>query len=383
MSEVQSKPPVMWLPASVLIGTFIVAVTIVPWYGAVHGYSWGNWAAFVAILACNGFSITAGYHRLFAHNTYKAHPLLKWFFALFGASATQNSILVWCSGHRRHHRHVDDSDNDPYSAKRGLWFSHIGWMLRDHPTGRIDFSNVPDLQRDPIVVFQHRYYAALAIGMNLAPALLLGYITGDVWGYLLLAGFLRLVVNHHVTFFINSLAHYWGKQPYTDENTARDNFWLALVTYGEGYHNFHHLFQTDYRNGVRWWQFDPTKWLINVARWSGLAYGLNRVPDFKIQKALLDMQFKRAQRCLANAANAEAWREPLEREYQHFLESMHEWNTLRQQWYEQKRLQLAEKTAELQQRWRQTTISSRLQELEYALKLQRKRLHYLTLQFAQ
>ncbi|MDB6063223.1 MAG: acyl-CoA desaturase [Verrucomicrobiaceae bacterium] len=382
MSNMVTKPPIMWLPAGVLLGTLVIALTIVPWYGAVHGYSWGNWLAFTVILAFNGFSITAGYHRLFAHNTYKAHPLLKWFFALFGASATQNSILVWCSGHRRHHRHVDDNDNDPYSAGRGLFFSHIGWMLRDYPTGKVDFSNVPDLQRDPIIAFQHRHYALLAVGMNLAPPLLLGFATGDVWGYLLIAGFLRLVVNHHVTFFINSLAHYWGKQPYTDENSARDNFWLALVTYGEGYHNFHHLFQTDYRNGVRWWQFDPTKWLINVAHWFGLARDLSRVPDFKIQKALLDMQFKRAQASLASATNADAWREHLEREYQHFLESLHEWNNLRQQWYEQKRTQLAEKTAEIQQRWRQTTISSRLQELEYALKLQRKRLHYLTLQFA-
>lgn len=377
-----SKPPIMWLPATVLTATFIVAITVVPWYGIVHGYSWGNWLAFALFLACNGFSITAGYHRLFAHKTYTAHPILKWFFVFMGAAATQNSILVWASGHRRHHRHVDDNAHDPYSANRGFWFSHIGWMLRDYPTGKIDFSNVPDLQRDPIIAWQHKHYAPLAIAMNLAPPLLLGVVTGDIWGYLLLAGFFRLVVNHHVTFFINSLAHIWGKQPYTDENTARDNFWLALVTYGEGYHNFHHIFQTDYRNGVRWWQFDPTKWLINVAHWCGLARDLKREPDFKIQKALLDMQFKRAQVDLASATNAELWREHLEREYQHFLESLQEWNTLRQQWYEQKRLQLAEKTAQLQQKWRETTISSRLQELEYTLKLQRKRLHQLTLQFA-
>jgi stearoyl-CoA desaturase (delta-9 desaturase) len=375
----------MWLPATVLIGTFVVAITAVPWYGIVHGYTWGNWLAFVALLFANGLSITAGYHRLFAHNTYRAHPLLRWFFILFGAAATQNSVLVWASGHRRHHRHVD-GEADPYSAKRGLWFSHIGWMLRDYPTGRVDFSNVPDLQRDPIVAFQHKHYAALAIAMNLLPPLLIGWAMGDIWGYVLLAGFLRLVVNHHVTFFINSLAHYWGKRPYTDENTARDNFWLALVTYGEGYHNFHHLFQTDYRNGVRWWQFDPTKWLIVFGSWLGLTSDLNRTPAFKIEKALLDMQFKRAQQRLERSGNAEHWREHLEREYQDFLACLHEWNTLRQQWYEQKRQLVAEKTAELQaelqHKWRQTTISSRLQELEYALKMQRKRLHYLTLQFA-
>jgi stearoyl-CoA desaturase (delta-9 desaturase) len=380
-----AKPKIMWLPATVLIGTFIIAITIVPWYGVVHGYTWGNWLAFLVLLGANGLSITAGYHRLFAHNTYRAHALLRWLYALFGAAATQNSILVWTSGHRRHHRHVD-GEADPYSAKRGLWFSHIGWMLRDYPTGRIDFSNVPDLQRDPIVAFQHKYYAALAIGMNVLPPLLIGWVMNDIWGYLLLGGFLRLVVNHHVTFFINSLAHYWGKRPYTDENTARDNFWLALVTYGEGYHNFHHLFQTDYRNGVRWWQFDPTKWLIAIGSWLGLTSDLNRTPDFKIEKALLDMQFKRAQQHLEKSGNAEDWREHLEREYQEFLACLHEWNTLRQQWYEQKRQVLAEKTAELQaelqHKWRQTTISSRLQELEYALKMQRKRLHQLTLQFA-
>lgn len=373
----QPKPPILWLPAVVLIATFVVAVTVVPWYGIVHGYSLGNWLVAVAILFCNGFSITAGYHRLWAHKTYKAHPLLRTFFALFGASATQNSILVWASGHRRHHRHVDDNSSDPYSANRGFWFSHIGWMLRDYPSGRVDFSNVPDLQRDPIVAWQHKYYAALAVGMNLAPPLLIGFIMGDIWGYLLLAGFLRLVVNHHVTFFINSLAHCWGKRPYTEDNTARDNFWLALVTYGEGYHNFHHLFQTDYRNGVRWWQFDPTKWLIRACAAVGLASELNRVPDFKIQKALLDMQFKRAHSHLDKTGNAEHWREHLEHEYQQFLAHLQEWNGLRQQWYEQKRQQWAEKTAGLQH-----DVNQRLHELEYALKLQSKRLHQLTLQFA-
>jgi len=372
----------MWLPAIVLTATFAITVIAVPWYGVTHGYSLASWLVFAAVLFCNGFSITAGYHRLWAHNTYKAHPLLKMFFALFGAAATQNSILVWASGHRRHHRHVDDNELDPYSAKRGFWFSHIGWMLRDYPSGKVDLGNVPDLQRDPIVQWQDQHYTALAVGMNFAPALLIGALLGDIWGNLLLTGFLRLVVNHHVTFFINSLAHYWGKQPYTDENSARDNVWLALLTYGEGYHNFHHLFQTDYRNGVRWWQFDPTKWLIRSASWLGLASELNRVPDFKIQKALLDMQFKRAQHRLNSASNAEDWREHLEREYQQFLASLHEWNSLRQQWYEQKRQKIAEKTVELQQKWSQNAISSRLKELEYALKMQRKRLHYLTLQFA-
>ena len=106
------------------------------------------------------------------------------------------------------------------------------------------------------------------------------------------------MVNHHFTFFINSLAHMWGSQPYTDENTARDNGALALITYGEGYHNFHHIFQNDYRNGVRWWQYDPSKWLIATLSGLGLASDLKRVPDMWIQRAQLAMQFKRMERAL-------------------------------------------------------------------------------------
>lgn len=381
-ADISGKPPIMWLPALVLTLTPLAALLLAPWHIATHGINIGLVIATVFVLVANGMSITAGYHRLWAHNTYKAHPALRVLLALFGAAATQNSILIWASGHRRHHRFVDDNNNDPYSAKRGFWFSHIGWMLRDHPTGRIDFSNAPDLQRDPIVMLQHNYYVPLALTMNLLPAIIAGWLCGDIWGGIIWVGFLRLVVSHHVTFFINSLAHIWGKQPYTDTNTARDNFWLALLTWGEGYHNFHHLFQTDYRNGVRWWQFDPTKWLIFSASCFGLTSDLSRTEDFKIQRALLDMQFRRTQSQLAHARNAELWREHIEHEYQQFLACLQEWNTLRQQWYGQKRQQLAEKAAQLQQRWQQTAVSSRLQELEYALKQQRKRLQFLALQLS-
>lgn len=384
------KPPILWVQAILFTATLLVAITAVPWYGIVHGYSAGLISFFFLFLWANGLSITAGYHRFWSHNTYKAHPLLRLFFALFGAAALQNSALIWCSGHRRHHRHVDDEQLDPYSARKGLWFSHIGWMLRDYESSRDDFSNAKDLQRDKILMWQHRHYLAIAIAMNIVPPLLVGLALGDVWGGLLLVGVLRLVVSHHSTFFINSLAHFWGRQPYTDENTARDNAVLAFFTYGEGYHNFHHLFQNDYRNGARWWQFDPTKWLIKSASWIGLTRDLNRIPSFKMHRALLDMQFKRAEQTLLSSTEDSAktnhWRECLDQEYQQFSASLNEWNELRQQWYEQKRSQFNEATQELskelQKKWERTTIHSRFRELEYALKMQRKRLDFLTLQLA-
>lgn len=378
----QSRPPLLWLQATVFTVTLLVAVIGVPWYGLSSGFHWSVWPVGLVVLWANGFSITAGYHRLWSHKTYQAHWSVRLFFALFGAAALQNSILAWASGHRRHHRHVDDIDQDPYTIRRGLWFAHIGWMLRQYPSGAEDFGNVRDLQRDAIVAWQHRHYLPLAIGMNLAPALLAGLLLGDVWGHLLVAGFLRLVINHHVTFCINSIAHYWGRRPYTDDNSARDNGWVALLTYGEGYHNFHHMFQTDYRNGVRWWQFDPTKWLIRAASWLGLTWDLKQVPGFRIQQALLAMQFKRAQRSLALSEHAEHLREHLEREYQQFLAYMQEWSELRLQWMDSKRQRFQEAREELQRKWRHTGLHCRLRELEYAVKMQRKRLQFLTLQLA-
>ena len=279
---------------------------------------------------------------------------------------------------------MDDNERDPYSAGRGLWFSHMGWMLRDYPTNKEDFSNAPDLQRDPVVMWQHRHYVALTVIMNVALPALVGWWAGDVIGGLLLVGLLRLVVNHHVTFFINSLAHFWGRQPYTDENSARDNDILAFLTYGEGYHNFHHIFQSDYRNGVRWYQWDPSKWLINLCAWLGLASELNRVPGFKIQQAILAMQFKRARSHLDEVDSPVPLREKLEQEYQLFVEALNRWKELQSQRYEQRKGELgsalAEKRAHIARRWEQVAVRTRLRELEYSLKMQRKRVEFLLMQ---
>lgn len=383
----EAKPPILWLPTSIFVLTFAVAAIGVPWYGFTEGFHWSAWLGFVLVLGANGMSITAGYHRLWAHNAYKAHPIMKVGYALFGAAATQNSILKWASDHRRHHRHVDDIEKDPYSAKRGLWFSHMGWMIRDYDNSREDFSNAPDLLRDKIVMWQHNNYGVLVLVMNFAPALLLGAITGDWIANILLAGVLRLVVSHHSTFFINSLAHFWGRQPYTEENTARDNDVLALFTYGEGYHNYHHLFQNDYRNGIRWWHFDPTKWLIKTASWLGLTWDLNKVSDFKIQRAITAMQFRKAQRELEAKASSglidtSKMAAFLEREYEEFRQCLNDWNELSQEWYGEKREAFVGKKHAMQEKWRQASVHTRIKELEYALKMQRKRLQLFTLQMA-
>lgn len=381
MTNPAAKAPLIPANAIIFVAFPIAALFLVPAWGVYHGFTGAQWLWAVVFLYLNGLSITAGYHRLWAHKAYTAHPALKWIFALWGAGALQNSILIWASDHRRHHRHVDDNEQDPYSAGRGLWFSHMGWILRRYPSGKNDFSNARDLERDPVVMFQHRHYVALTTFMNLGLPLLLGIWLGDIIGTVLLVGLLRLVVNHHFTFFINSLAHYWGSRPYTEANSARDSGLLAFLTYGEGYHNFHHLFQNDYRNGIRWYQWDPTKWLINLCARIGLADRLQRIPDFRIQRAMLDTQFARARRALDQKETSDSLRQILEREYQLFTESVNQWKALQSERYDRKKIELGDvleaRRQQLLEKWENAALRNRLQELEYSLKMQRKRMGLL------
>jgi stearoyl-CoA desaturase (Delta-9 desaturase) len=381
MTTTPPKPPLDWINIAVFVGLPVLALILIPGWGIYAGYDGFQWLWALAFLYLNGLSITGGYHRLWAHKAYDASPAMKWFFALWGAGALQNSILIWASDHRRHHRHVDDEDLDPYSASRGLWFSHMGWMLREYDSHDPDFSNARDLERDPIVMFQHNHYVKLTVLMNLGLPLLLGIWHGDIIGTLLIVGLLRLIVNHHVTFFINSLAHFWGTRPYTESNSARDNGFLAFLTYGEGYHNYHHIFQTDYRNGIRWWQWDPTKWMIKTSEKLGLASNLTTVSDFKIQRAILDTEFQRASQKLDQADSSDTLRATLEREYQLFTESINQWKVLQAERYERTKTELGDALEErkhlLQLKWEQAAVRTQFKELEYSLKMQRKRLDLL------
>ena len=150
------KAPINWPGSIVLLGTPIAAIILLPLYAYYANFSTAAWVSLIFLLAFSSLGITAGYHRLWAHRTYEASWIVRLVLMLGGTFAIQNSILFWASGHRVHHRHVDDVDLDPYSAKKGFWYSHIGWMLRDYPSGSTDYKNVPDLLNDKMVMFQHK-----------------------------------------------------------------------------------------------------------------------------------------------------------------------------------------------------------------------------------
>ncbi|MDE3034045.1 MAG: fatty acid desaturase, partial [Acidobacteriota bacterium] len=200
-----------------------------------------------------------------------------------------------------HHQHVD-TDQDPYEIGKGFWYAHWTWAMeaKDLP-----IAGVADLEKDPLVRWQHRNHFLIGAVVSLIPVGI-GLATGNVWGYLVWGVLLRIVANHHTTFLINSAAHRFGSRPYTDKNTARDNWLLAPLTYGEGYHNFHHLWQWDYRNGALWYQWDTTKWLLNILAWFGLVSGFRRVSSAAMERARLHMEEKRLRERLVLASPAVA-----------------------------------------------------------------------------
>lgn len=275
-----------WKTSIFLAGSFLTALIGLPIYLWHHDLDWFQVVMFLVFFAASSMSITLGYHRLFAHRAFQAHWLVRLCTLLFGATAFENSALMWGSEHRRHHKHVDH-DDDPYDISKGFFYAHIGWLLvKMDPIP--PFDNVSDLKKDRLVMWQHKYVHLLAFLMGFALPAAIGYLwNGGVGalGAFLLAGVTRVVCVQHTTFFINSLCHTIGARPYSTRCSARDSWIMAMLTFGEGYHNYHHEFQHDYRNGVKPWQFDPTKWAIWAMSKVGLTRGLRRVPEEKILEA--------------------------------------------------------------------------------------------------
>ena len=270
-------------------GLFIVAYHVglligLPIYFYFVTPSWGIVVASVALLFVTELGITGAYHRFYSHRSYDLSRPPEIVLLFLGTLALQGSVLQWSYEHRKHHALVD-TDEDPYSIKKGFWYAHVLWLFKK--SRPIDEKWVTDLLQNKVVVFQHRYFGFLGIGGNILVFLLLGWLLNDFLGAFVLVWWTRLLISHHFTWFINSLAHYWGSQTFSKEHSAVDNFVIAFLTVGEGYHNYHHTFASDYRNGVRWYHFDPAKWMIWTLDKLGLAANLKRYDRYTIRKRLL------------------------------------------------------------------------------------------------
>ena len=262
----------------------IASIILLPLYTYYFGIVWQEPVMLILGWFLSGTGITVGYHRLFSHRTFKAHPIIEWFYMFTGSMALQNTILYWCSDHRRHHKKLGTID-DPYSIKEGFFHAHIGWVVKKNNN---KISGVSDLEQKSAVLFQKKYYWTLALFLSFVLPFLIGLIYNRPLGGLLWGGILRVTLVHHFTFFINSLCHYLGSRNFDPHTTARDSWVMAFLTFGEGYHNFHHKFQWDYRNGIKWYNFDPSKWIIKLLSIFKIAYSLRKVPDYLILKAKID-----------------------------------------------------------------------------------------------
>lgn len=251
------------------------AVVGVPVYGYIYGYTWLDWTTLGVLYVVSALGITVGYHRLISHRSFECPDWVKAALLVAGGWAFENSALKWGADHGRHHARVDEEE-DPYNATKGFWYSHCGWVLLEDPHYTEKFT--PWLREDRVVMWQHRWYVPIVLS-GLALPFAAGFAYGG-WmsgvGCFMLAGVGRMFLVLNSTFCINSVCHLWGNQPYSQSNTSRDSWWVSLITMGEGYHNYHHAFQRDYRNGPKWYNFDPSKWLIYNLSLLGLAGNLVR-----------------------------------------------------------------------------------------------------------
>jgi stearoyl-CoA desaturase (delta-9 desaturase) len=289
-----------------------LAALITPWYLHRFGIAPVTVSLFWFYFVATGLAITMGYHRLFSHAAYKAHPLLRFILVFFGSAAFEQSVLRWASQHRDHHRY-SDTDRDPYTVTKGFWHAHIGWMVWKTQDDR--FENIGDLLKSRMLVHQHRHYLLWAMGSGVLIPWAIGWAGGDPWGALLVAVGARIALVQHSTFCINSICHTWGSPTYDAHSTSRDHWAVALLTFGEGYHNFHHRFPGDYRNGIRWFHWDPSKWVIASLRWVGLTKDLKRASYFRILHARIVSEKHRAE-SLARRLQKDSFMESLQAEYQ-------------------------------------------------------------------
>jgi stearoyl-CoA desaturase (delta-9 desaturase) len=262
--------------------TTVTTLVLCPIYVWRNGLTGAEIAFFVFYTLASSFSVNLGYHRLFSHAAFKAGWPIRLFVLFFGGAAFEKSAMAWAGLHRLHHRYTD-TDRDPYNIKRGFFFAHVGWVLiRTHYNYR---HIVRDLARDPLVVHQDRHYKAWSHIAGLAVPLLIGALIGG-WTYALLfpvAARVFIVLNS--VFCINSISHTFGNRRYDPTSSARDHWLGVLLTNGDGYHNYHHRFPQDYRHGVRWYHWDPIKWLIWTFSHFGLTSELKRTPADVILRA--------------------------------------------------------------------------------------------------
>lgn len=258
-------------PHSQTMNRTTMAVMVIFHIGALAALFLFSWRLFFETTCLywltTGLGISMGYHRLHTHRSYSIPRWLEYFFAICGALTLEGGPISWVATHRIHHQHSDQAD-DPHSPRDGAWWAHAGWVLTGeavHNNTRLTSKYAPDLAKHRFYVWLNNYHWVPMIAL----ALLLFTFGGFrlvLWGVCL-----RVVFGLHATWFVNSAAHMWGKRRFATRDDSRNNWWVALVTFGEGWHNNHHAHPTSARHGLAWYEFDPSWIQIRFLQRIGLA----------------------------------------------------------------------------------------------------------------
>ena len=253
--------------------TFIVmAVFHVGALAALFLFSWPVFAASIFLYwMTTGLGLSMGYHRLHTHRSYKAPLGLEYFFAVCGALTLEGGPISWVATHRIHHQ-KSDQPGDPHSPRDGAWWAHAGWIVlgeTKHNNTRLMSKYAPDLAKDRFYVWLNNYHWVPMVVLGLL-LLAIGGLPLMLWGICL-----RVVFGLHATWLVNSATHMWGRRRFATRDDSRNNWWVALITFGEGWHNNHHAHPTSARHGLAWYEFDPSWILIKILKFFGVAKSIH------------------------------------------------------------------------------------------------------------
>jgi fatty-acid desaturase len=255
-----------------LRATIALALFHVGAVAAVFAFSWRNFAIAVFLhWVATGMGISMGYHRLHTHRSYKVPVALEYFFAVCGTFALEGGPIFWAATHRLHHQR-SDQPGDPHSPRDGAWWSHMGWIIfGDHSDNRMVSKYAPDLAKIRFYVWLNQFHW-LPITVLAVLLLVLGGVSLVLWAIAF-----RVVLGHHTTWLVNSATHMWGTRRFATRDDSRNTWWVAIITFGEGWHNNHHAHPTSARHGLAWYEFDQSWIQIRILKFLGLAKSIRAV----------------------------------------------------------------------------------------------------------
>jgi stearoyl-CoA desaturase (delta-9 desaturase) len=261
---------VLTIVTAPFLGTVVAVVW--PWQDAIH---WSDLLLLVTMYMLSAFGITAGFHRMLTHRSFRAHPVVKLVLLSLGCTAIEAPPIEWAATHAKHHA-LSDREGDPHSPVDGLFHAHLGWLFKDRFADPQRYCR--HLLKDPIAVFVNRTYflwAALSLWIPFA----IGGWTGFLWG-----GLVRVFIGHHVVFSVNSICHTFGRRDFETNDLSRNEWVVGLLPFGEGWHNNHHAFPRSAFHGLRWWQIDLSGYLIRALERLGLVRDVYRVSPARLAR---------------------------------------------------------------------------------------------------